>query len=449
MFNHMCRYISFISSFLLTTYTSMHRCLRVTEILEIIIRFVLNEDFIDPIFDPSIIQYSAPAFLPYPFGQRCVLHLALTCRAFCEPALEILWSHLRSPWPLVRSLSDELVLSRRTSPAHYTPEQFRPLVLRAAHVQTLYNEGSAANSPAYPFLHASAPTDGPLFPKLRALTWYDTHLASIPTLTLLLPTLNSLILNISNRSFRKAIIPGLRTAAPHLKALEIVLIDRTQAEDGPLEMESLLLSYPDGLTELSIRFCNISSGLLDAIAGWPRLRWLTFHTSFKNMPTVHLHAPQLFQALTTLHISCDGLSFFASFLRATLRLDSDDTCSFGCPNLKKINIHARQCGPANICTITLAESCHDRFTPPCHTPLSFDFRPFLARPTTLADLKTLDIRPAHSIAITHGDILTLARACPHLQILSLGMYNTPLSLYALAYVVGRCHELHTVTLCID
>ncbi|KAG1756655.1 uncharacterized protein EDB91DRAFT_1241700 [Suillus paluster] len=439
----------------------MHHCFRLSEILEVIFQFVFDSVEVEP--DR---HYVLPGLLPSPCAQdrRSVLHLALTCRAFYDPALNVLYSHLRDIYHLIKSLPDqlvELILSRRPFPA----EHFRSLVLCAArvqilcaaHIQLLFDP--CYNDTAYTFLLASVPKDAPLFPKLRSLAWHDERLASIQVLTFLLPTVETPSISISDIRFRKTIIPGLRTAAPRLKALEF---EGITPWDYPSEIESLLLSYPEILAELSFLCCDISSSLLRAIALWPRLRWLSVQLGFKSIPTAPLHVSQSFQALAHLHISCQDLNIFISFLCAfrMLGMDSD---TFGCPNLNTIHINTNRCSPASSWSelltvltrtklehIIISERCHDH-AQPCPAPSSFDFYPLLAHPTALADLKTLVLSPGHSssIALTGADIITLARAWSCLNILDLGLRNTPVSLYALGILVRRCRELREVSLCVN
>ena len=69
----------------------MHHFLRVPEILS---RIFLE------VFDPDDARRS------YPFGSgsRTLVNLALTCKMFSEPALNILWRFLPNLVPLIRSL---------------------------------------------------------------------------------------------------------------------------------------------------------------------------------------------------------------------------------------------------------------------------------------------------------------------------------------------------------
>ncbi|KAG1748487.1 uncharacterized protein EDB91DRAFT_1344975 [Suillus paluster] len=415
----------------------------------------------------NTIFYSLPELSPLASpviqDRRSVLNFALTCRAFRAPALNVLYSHLNEIGPLIKALPDELVHLREPSPV--TPEQFHSLVPYATRVKIL-SKSYGHDDTAYELLVASAPKDTLLFPKLRSLTWWDCCLTSIPALRLFLSTLESLSLHLSDTSFLKAIIPDLHITAPYLKALAFVGFVET-TEDSPSEIESLLLSYSEGLTKFSFTCYDIPSHLLDVIAAWPRLRWLTLELSYESIPPVPLHIPQPFQALNHLHISCDDLGLFMSFLRAfrILRMDSD-TCSFGSPNLKTIQINALGCSSANIWSellilltritlehIIVTDGCRDQHTElHCHIEVSaFEFCSLLTHPTALVDLRTLVLSPNHasSIALNNADILTLARTCPYLEILDLGMSNTSVSLCTLGVLVRRCRELRKVFLCVD
>ncbi|KAG1861337.1 hypothetical protein F4604DRAFT_2033825, partial [Suillus subluteus] len=276
--------------------------------------------------------------------------------------------------------------------------------------------------------------------KLDSLAWHDRNLTSIPALNLLLPTLNSLSLDISDASFRKAVFPGLCTAIPSLKTLDFVSGVMTTDDSSEIEseIESLLFNYPEGLTKLSLRCCDISNDLLDVIAPWPHLTWLAFRMGSKRNPTA-LRVPQPFRTLTTLLISCEHLSLVASFSRAVLRTDSDPSSIWS--DIFDFLTYTK------LEHMSLIESCHDDRCVQHHILSSLALHPLLARPAALADLETLVIHT--TITIQDTDIATLARACPRLQFIDLAMCDPPISLYALAYLVGRCHELYNVALCLD
>ncbi|KAG2369152.1 hypothetical protein BDR07DRAFT_855428 [Suillus spraguei] len=129
-----------------------------------------------------------------------------------------------------------------------------------------------------------------------------------PSPQTLLTTVETLSVDLSS-SFRKAIIPALLTSTPRLKALEMKGSLFTTEEDCS-EIKSLLISYPNGLTELSL-FCHLHDvpiTVLKVIAPWPSLRSLTLKLGLKSIPSAPLHIPKPFVALTHLHLLFDHIT---------------------------------------------------------------------------------------------------------------------------------------------
>lgn len=428
----------------------MHQCLCVSEILEAIFYFVFDDKRRYRLCS----HLSLPDLIPSAEtrDRRSIFRLALTCRAFRDLALDVLYSHLRNFWPLI--------LPSRPSRLHHTPELFRPLVL-ASRIQILSQP--CQDDTTYPSFFACAQKQAPLFPNLRSLAWRDCSLTCIPVLKLLLPTVEILSLDLSS-SFRKAIIPALPTSAPRLKALEIKG-SLFMTDKNPSEIESLLISYPDGLTELSLtcHWHDVPSTVLNVIAPWPSLRSLTLKLGLESIPTTPLHiVPQPFPALTDLHISSDDtLDLLISFLR-TFRILKCDSSHITFPNLKTIHFNAEGCSTVNTWSQFLTSLAHTNtylehiiITEQSYgykslPPSSFDFRLLLAHPS-LARLSTLFLSPGRTstITLTDADILTLARTCRHLHSLGLGLRNTAVSLHALNSLIRRCRELREVSLCVD
>ncbi|KAG2031889.1 hypothetical protein BDR03DRAFT_971475 [Suillus americanus] len=424
----------------------MHQCLRVTEILEAIFYFVFNHK------GRRFNSHLLPDLIPSPETQdrRSIFRLALTCRAFRDLALNILYSNLRNFWPLI--------LSCRPSQFRHTPELFRPLVL-ASRIQILSQ--LCQDNTAYPSLRACAKQKSPLFPNLRSIAWRNCSLTCIPVFNLLLPTVEILSIDLSS-SFRKAIIPALPTSAPRLKSLELKG-SLFMTDKNPSEIESLFMSYPGGLTELSLtcHWHDVPSTVLNVIAPWPSLRFLTLKLGFESIPTTPLRIPKPFAALTHLHISSDdNLVLFISFL-LTFRILNFDSSKTTTVNLKTIQFIAEGSSAANTWSQLLTSLTHtnaklehiilvEKSSYEHHPHASFDFRLLLAH-QSLTRLNILVLSPSRtsSITLTDADIITLARTCPHLHILDLGLRNTPVSLHALNILVRRCRELRQVSLCVD
>ncbi|KAG1758070.1 hypothetical protein EDD22DRAFT_957262 [Suillus occidentalis] len=441
----------------------MHRCLCIPDILFTIFSFVFNSKIVDLIHPGVKIDrtfYSLPGLLP---SLHCVdspslLHLALTCRAFCGPALNILYSHLKDIRPVIEPLPQELVLRPWV---HCTSQSLFTLICHPARIKIL-DSFLEYDHPAYPAILANAPKNAPLFPNLRSLTWHNCQLNSIPALSLLLPTVENLSLTMST-SFGEAVIPGLCAAAPRLKALE--LRGKLITLDDPCNIDSLIRSYdPEGLTQLSLRYCNIPSNLLHVIARWPCLYRLTLRLGLDSIPTIPVErVPQPFSPLMDLHISCKDLGLVKSFLCACrmIGVHSDGKIySLACTNLHRIHITAARCSTASIWSELLSIAIHatledmifaEKCDSICLTHSSIEFHSLLKHPTSLAKLKTLVLSPgpALSIVLTDSDILVLAYTCPHLNFLDLGVRNTPVSLYSLDTFVRRCRELFQVSICVD
>ncbi|KAG2367824.1 hypothetical protein BDR07DRAFT_1457659 [Suillus spraguei] len=195
---------------------------------------------------------------------------------------------------------------------------------------------------------------------------------------LVLASLRGPLLDLSS-SFRKAIIPALPTSATRLKALEIKG-SLFMTDKNPSEIESLLIDYPDGLTELSLtcHWRDVPSTVLNIIAPWPSLRSLTLKLGLKKVSS-----------------PASTWSLFLTSLAHT--------------NAKLEHI------------ILLKKSDYEYLS-----PSSFDFYPLLAH-QSLTRLDTLVLSPDRttSITLTDADILTLATTCPHLHILAWGCRIPP------------------------
>ncbi|KAG1748490.1 uncharacterized protein EDB91DRAFT_882003 [Suillus paluster] len=157
---------------------------------------------------------------------------------------------------------------------------------------------------------------------MRSLSWHDPRITSIPTLSLFLPTLETLSIDVSSASFCKAIIPHLHTAAPHLKAIGFdSFVDKT--EQASRKLIRSLLSYLEGLTELSS----------DAVISQAACSMLSLrgHASNGSLSNWVSKASPLY------------LSIYHTPFRHSLTCDLhiSYTCHFGCLKLKTIHINAR------------------------------------------------------------------------------------------------------------
>ena len=78
----------------------MHRALNIQEILHQIFQNFLPDSYVDALSYAS----HGPFDLPDEYGQSTILNLALTCRAFKDPALDALWWAMDDLTPLLALL---------------------------------------------------------------------------------------------------------------------------------------------------------------------------------------------------------------------------------------------------------------------------------------------------------------------------------------------------------
>ncbi|KAH9936201.1 uncharacterized protein B0H18DRAFT_972814 [Fomitopsis serialis] len=158
----------------------MHPCLQITELLDIIFR-QLDED---PVFS------------------ACTLaSLALTCRMFVEPALDVLWGRLTSFGPLITLFPEDAwwridtpsgksFVTLLRPPESHEWDKFMRYAARVRHVvsSTPLQRVTEAHPPVYSILLDHRPTNH-LFPNLKRIEWYFDHIFpedSIAQLSLLL-----------------------------------------------------------------------------------------------------------------------------------------------------------------------------------------------------------------------------------------------------------------------
>jgi len=161
----------------------MHPCLQITELLDIIFR-QLDEDIV--------------------FSASTLASLALTCRMFVEPALDVLWGRLTSFGPLIAlfpedawsrkdNWSGKSVVTLLRPPEPHEWDRFLQYAARARHAVPSnspqeFFRGTEAHPSVYRILLNHRPTDH-LFPNLKRLEWYFDHTFpedSIAQLSLLL-----------------------------------------------------------------------------------------------------------------------------------------------------------------------------------------------------------------------------------------------------------------------
>ncbi|KAF8061744.1 hypothetical protein FPV67DRAFT_294810 [Lyophyllum atratum] len=226
----------------------MHPCLKIVEILRLVFAFVYDE-------------YRGPADMPA---------LAVTCRAFYEPACDVLWQTLPSLAPLVRCMSadtwqmvDRTVSLRRAT----TSEDWAPCKRYARRVRHLgflpRFYGAAVLHPTdvtrgyevdYRVLQVLSLNQAITFPNLQAFAGSADHL---PYVGLFVgPSLQNVELWLPPEDPNfvvSSVLDSFRTRAPNLKRL--CLFDKKGR--NVIDLGPIFVGLIEGLARLEVLECSI------------------------------------------------------------------------------------------------------------------------------------------------------------------------------------------------
>lgn len=155
--------------------------------------------------DPDAAKKLLDTIAESPSGRRSISRLARTCKAICEPALDVLWKELDSLLPLVGLFPNHL-LKRTRRPGlglakAPNPEDWDRLLEYGQRVRRItYSETSPAISPAiFATINDHSPVTY-ILPNLQELVWKVETAAGLEASILFMnPELQSLVLEVGNR----------------------------------------------------------------------------------------------------------------------------------------------------------------------------------------------------------------------------------------------------------
>ncbi|OAX39075.1 hypothetical protein K503DRAFT_113858 [Rhizopogon vinicolor AM-OR11-026] len=199
----------------------VHVCLLPTEILL---------DIFTIIRDDKALSWMRP-FREY----STIAALARTCRAFKEPALDVLWKNMDGLGPLVSCLPENVKVTTNGMMSLRRPpfvEEWMIFGQYAHRIHSLTICYSWLNEISDLVVEAlvSAPSSV-MLPNLRTLEWFDDRGSSIPLLrTLLVPTITSITISSDsspwNPSFSKsALLSSIGSRCPSIQKLHCVYGD--------------------------------------------------------------------------------------------------------------------------------------------------------------------------------------------------------------------------------
>ncbi|KAI6118977.1 hypothetical protein EV401DRAFT_2057427 [Pisolithus croceorrhizus] len=392
--------------------------------------------------DPDAAKKLLDTIADSPTGRRSISRLARTCKAICEPALDVLWRELDSLLPLVALFPNNL-LKRTRRPglglaSHSShPEDWDRLLEYGKRVRRItYSEASSVISPA---VFATISDHSPvsyILPNLQQLIWKVENTAALEASTLFMnPELQSLVLEIGHRVPKldaylskklSLVAPGALSrqighwaaSLPALHSLELDLTGRSViAVEGFFDD-----IIPDTTSNSKIRksslrltgdlrnggvFADLQHVALTGETANIAVQLTSLELVIEDPPEMtdwqdlsFIICDRFGQSLRSLRITATGSSRFSELVRSTSRA--------GDPTSR-------------------------------HLPLQYL--------TSLACLSTL---------FRDEDLQCLAKACPNLEMLKLcpmarfsATSGPGLSLEGVSFLTTNCRRLHTLWLVID
>ena len=433
---------------------TMHRCLLVPEILYQIFDFLL----------------------PRQTNASTLIALAITCKAFQHPALDILWKDLDDPLPpLVQCLprdlwerDDQQIVSEILSPTYGSSRSFSDL--RDQHLRRSFVEADLLTMRSYAsrvrtfcsntcseVLHIdtyraiSLAAETPLMPNLRSLAWCAKFDQYFPYITLFLgaPQLTRININFYESSSRLSLLPRLKVLHPSIKEAIIDYADSPTMQ--AVEAISGLVCSWGSLTTLT---CGpLTAGAWVHLSALPALRSLNttlpaidvtgiaFRCSFDALQLLKLSKLHLLMPCVTLinrmapsHLKSLIINLPTSFTSAELRE------LFEC--LRKNTRHLQELSIQGFMPLSPQSEGH--------TIKSNTLKPLFSLPK----LVSIRLFPNCSFNLDDMTLSQMAPSWPSLKTLILGSEHgwkrrSKLTLKSLLIILVHCPDLQELGIVID
>lgn len=463
--------------------------------------------------DPDATNKLLEAILEAPNGKRMVSRLARTCRAFCEPALNVLWRDLDSLVPILWQFPGHLLKKARKPGMGFvkTPseEDWNSVLKYSERVRQIsYNERSnAVSASVFAVLEESRPRSY-FLPHLEELNWKVETPAGLARCALFLnpelravnleigsrlPQLDSFLSDLSNRtkltsfsfvsptslpdSFTDiisrqltlekvvlvapgALAPGVGrwvASLPRLKNLRLDLTGRSVIAVEGFFDELHLQSGDSTPSSVTSTDSGVFSGDEDDDVDFSLIRKSALHL------TGNLRSKGSFAQMRKLHLTGDvsNIAVFIKHITTPLtqlelviedppdRADWHDLSSMICEKFGESLQTLRVIATSASRFIDLVRSTN-RAEPPSG-------RLSMEHLTYLPCLTRLEIDLPESVIFTEEDVRYIAKACPNVEILKLcplagfpaGAGAPQITLDDIAHLVRSCKNLHTLATVID
>ncbi|KAG2122051.1 hypothetical protein BD769DRAFT_1747016 [Suillus cothurnatus] len=405
--------------------------------------------------DPDAAKKLFETIIDSPNGRRSMSRLARTCRAMCEPALNVLWRELDSLLPIISLFPNTLMKRARRPGLGLAPnaEDWSRVLAYGERVRRIaYIESSPSVSPSIFAIIAENRPVQYILPHLQQLIWRVDTAAGLQRCTIFLnPELQSLVLEVSTR------IPQLATfLAEVCSTTQLSSFSFTSPTSLPDTFTDILRSHNTLEKLVLVAPGALSSSVGQWAASLPMLRVLELDLTGRSVIAVEGFFDDIVAsgASTPSDASSDSGVFsgdeidFTEIRKSSLRLTGDLRSGGKVANIAVFLKHLT----SNLTHLELDLSgliC-ERFSssrgdPPCrHLPLQhFTSLPSLLQSAVAQacpNIETLRLCPMARFPASSGPSLTL-EGVARLQTLALETFN---SLNVSSRSLLRLHVGHSV-----
>ncbi|KAJ7479441.1 hypothetical protein B0H11DRAFT_1276058 [Mycena galericulata] len=419
----------------------MHRCLAIPEIV-----------------DNICSQFKAVRWIPTRESSNALAALARTSLVFQKSALDRLWARQDTPFRFLRLMPPDLIdfggkCLRLLRPILATDWE-RPL-LYAHRIKILVCtlKIRPADHEVWTALGMSLPHDGPLFPNLVDLTWFQGSDTEFHFIDLFLtPRITSISLACGSSTSHMSILSTLPRKCPALKCVKF----SRQWKPMPGLSASLRL-FMDGLPNVeSIGMSVPDVATLEHLGRAVNLKSLTLHTLPYELVSSPPADVPYFVSLNDIHLRTATIEMATKFFRMC-RYTSMSSISVKFttherrPALKDFYASLAACHQAHSAVVSLSLGYKEVIMP--EEPADVLDTDALRNLCYFTNLRDVSIATPIAFDLDDADIAELARSWRRLHSLALITQSTVLqpraTLHCLQCFAEHCPELHYIRINLD
>lgn len=467
----------------------MHPCLRVPEILSLLFHALLEpRPSVQIVTDPATTATRQVLCYPWPApGSAQLLNVALTCKAFCEPALDLLWYYLPDLHPLLKCLPENAlgkdVSGTLTLKRGLEPEDIDRLLQYARRVRIFGNRDPELckrgeqnlHRLVLPHISTMKRDRGPLLPNVLELTVRLEDfmgMAVFPSLVVG-PLLQSIVIvavlppsvtTLSDYSWEN-LHSVLTKAFPSILAFGVTVIGRNRTLSYPVvDMPPPLTRLVGNLPKLKMLITpglNLTYDCISTLRTLPGFIYMNTSASQDDLHG-HLSGSNLshtdFDALRSLRLATDRLEPCLDFLRThalpqltgiSLMLKAEDeTTAKDLPSLLTL-LHEK---PARLLRSLEVVRCRCRRQPPRNDGIVITVNS-MSNLLPFVHLQTVLLFVDAQFQLDSNMMKNMAKSWPHL--LHLGLKERTIGTVPtvkigdLAYFTSHCPLLERLAIRVD